>query len=207
MNFRDFINSAQAVEYNFANLFNVNFTADAFEEMLDGIKGDLSYHPNDIAYDMRSGLLYLYSDASSITEAPASIQMAPKACALVAAKKIKLLKKHGLIDMFSRIILSDFCRIPSHQARELSQGCTPQMFDACLSNASFYFDLTDVDSRFVPSVMMIALVSDAPVAVVKESGQCKGQLADFIRMTKRRDLFPLLDAENRRDFLEDDFSM
>jgi hypothetical protein len=207
MNQHDFASIPQSVEYCFANLFNVNYTPGAFDDMLNAVKSDLNYDINDFSYDMRTGMLHLYTDLSEITEAPMSIQMAPKACALVASKKINLLKNHGLMDVFAQIILSDFCRIQSYQARAASKGYTAEMFNACLGNATFYHDKSDVDSRFVASVMMIALVSDTPKDVVKATGQCKGELSDFIRMTKRRDLISLLDAQHRRDFLADDLEL
>lgn len=200
-------NLAQAVEFSFANLFNTVDSLEEFEAMLSHVKDDQQYFTGEFAYDMRSGLLYLYTDPCESSDAPGFVQLHPKLSSQMAFKKINSIKAFGMMDIFSRIILSDFCRIQSFEARESANGHTPKLFDECLKSAHFYAHSNEVDSHFIPSVMKLALISDAPLDVVKASGQCGGELFDFIRLAKRKDLMPLLDEQHRRRFLEDELSI
>lgn len=202
-----YINLAQAVEFSFANLFSLTHSFEEFEAMLFSAKADHQYLLGEFAYDMRSGLLYLYTDPTESGEAPGFVRFHPKQSSQLAIRKIKAIKECGMMDIFSRIILSDFCRLQSFEAREAAHGHTPKLFDECVKTAHFYTHSNEVDSHFIPSVMKLTLVSDAPLEVVKASGHRGGELFDFIRFAKRKDLMPLLDEQHRRRFLEDDLSM
>ena len=201
------VNLSQRVEFSFANLFNLRYSAEDFSDMLRSVIADPAYLQEDFAYDMRSGLLYLHVDTNEIEEAPSYVRAQAKNTSQLAIHKIKILKACGLMDPFSRIILSDFCRTQSFNAKQAAHGYTPELFSACIRTAHFYLSSEDVDNHFVPSVMKLALISDAPYEVVKAAGHCGGELYDFIRVTKRQDLLPLLDEAHRRKRLEDDLGL
>ncbi len=203
----EYVNLSQHVEFSFANLFNMRYSAEDFSDMLRKVIADPTYSKDDFAYDMRSGLLYLHVDTNEIHEAPSYVRAQAKNTSQLAIQKIKAIKACGLMDPFSRIILSDFCRTQSYEAKQAAHGHTPELFSACIRSAHFYLSSEDVDNHFVPSVMKLALISDAPYEVVKAAGHCGGELYDFIRVAKRQDLLPLLDEPHRRKRLEDDLSL
>ena len=202
-----YINLAQSVEFSFANLFSLMHSLEDFDAILASVKADQNYFSSDFAYDMRSGLLHFYTDPSELREAPGFILHHPRQCSQIAIKKIMAIKACGMMDIFSRIILSDFCRLQSFEAREAAQGHTPELFNACLKSSHFYSRAEELDNHFIPSVMMLTLASETPLDVVKASGQCGGDLFDFIRFTKRKDLVPLLNERYKRHLLEDDLSL